>query len=129
MTSTADLHKFATKHMRGLIAKLSLCLNEGDNEAKVEAIEKDIAESIEEAIKEELFFSLPTNEIVKIIQKSEISHAETYINIISKMCEAKGGEAALVLNAIGAKESTFEECVEIVSSLKCSPVSLRLREL
>jgi hypothetical protein len=39
-------------------------LNTGDK-LKAEATEEDIIDSIEEAIKEKLFFSLPTNEIVK----------------------------------------------------------------
>jgi hypothetical protein len=112
------------------LTELATLLNEGDNETKVENIRESIAESIEEIIEEdELFFSLPTNEITKIIQKSDISNAETYSNIISRLCEAKGGEAALILNVIEAKEANFEECVRIVSSLKCSPVCVRLGDL
>ena len=103
-------------------------MNEGDK-LKAEAAEKVIMASIEDAIEEELFFSLPTNEIIKIIQKSDISNAETYSKIISRMCEAKGGEAALVLNVIEPKEATFNECVKIVSSLNCSPICVRLGEL
>ena len=114
--------------MESSITKLFHCLNEGD-EIKAESIEESIAESIEEALKGELFFSLPTNEIVKIVQKSDISNAETYSNIIVRMCEAKGGEAALILNVVEAKEATLEECVKIVSSLKCSPICVRLGDL
>ena len=88
-----------------------------------------VAESIEEAIEEELFFSLPTNEIIKIIQKSDVSNVETYSSIISRMCEVKGGEAALILNAVKAEEADFKKCVKIVSSLKCSSVCVRLGDL
>jgi hypothetical protein len=45
------------------------------------------------------------------------------------MCEVKGGEAALILNVIGSKELTFEECVQIVSSLKSSPICSHLGDL
>ena len=102
--------------MESSITKLFHCLNEGD-EIKAESIEESIAESIEEALKGELFFSLPTNEIVKIIQKSDISKAVICSNIISKMYEAKGGESALILNILKAKEATFEEPVKFVPDL------------
>ena len=114
--------------MRSFITKLISFLNKGD-EIKAEAIREGIAESIDEAVEEEIFFSLPTSEIIKIIQKSNISNAETYSNIINGICDAKGGEAALVLNAVNAKEATFEECVKIISSLKCSSVCVRLGDL
>ena len=97
--------------MKSVLEKLTLDLNECGNEAKVESVEVSIAESIEDAIEEELFFSLPTNEIVKIIQKSNIYDAEMYSNIIVRMCEAKGGEAALIINVVKAEDTTFEECV------------------
>ena len=51
----------------GTLTKLALLLNEGADEEKIELIEGCIIESIEEAIEEELFFSLPMNEIIKII--------------------------------------------------------------
>jgi hypothetical protein len=114
--------------MREHIEKLLRFLKKGD-ESKAEVIEEELAESIEKAIKEDLFFSLPTKEIIKIIQKRDISNVETYSNIIVRMCESKGGKAAFVLNAVKPKEATFEECVKIVSSLKCSPVCVRLGEL
>jgi ankyrin repeat protein len=122
------IHTTQYKNMKSLITKLSYFLNKGDK-IKVEAAIEEIAESIEAAVKEELFFSLPTNEIVKIIQKSGTSNAETCSNIIIKMCEAKGGEAALVLNVIEPKEATFNECVKIVSSLNCSPICVKLGDL
>ena len=111
--------------MENLIKELIRFLAKGD-EIKAEAIKEDIAESVEEAIEEELFFSLPTNEIIKIIQKSDVSNAETYSNIIVKIFEAKGEETALILNVVKASEATFEECVKIVSSLKCSSVCANL---
>jgi hypothetical protein len=55
--------------MENPIADLTLLLNEIGSEENVTAIEEEIAKSIEEAIKNKLFFSLPTNEIIKIIQK------------------------------------------------------------
>ena len=70
--------------MKSLLTKLTHYLNDGDK-LKAEAIEEDIIESIEDAIEKELFFSLPTNEIVKIIQKSDISNREIYSNIISSI--------------------------------------------
>jgi hypothetical protein len=114
---------------RDLIMKLALLLKEDGDKAKVKVVEECIVESIEEVIEEELFFSLPTKEIIKIIKKSDISDAETYSNIISKMSETKGGWASLILNFVEAKEATLEECIKIVSSLKCSPVCIRLGEL
>jgi hypothetical protein len=114
--------------MRKYLTKLILSLDKGE-ETEAEAIKERIAESIEEAINEEIFFLLPTNEIVKIIKKSDISDAEAYSKIISRMCEVKGVETALVLSVVELKEATFEECVQIVSSLKSSPICVRLGDL
>jgi surface protein len=102
--------------MKSLITKLALYLKKGD---KLKA----------ESTEEELFFSLSTNEIVKIIQKSGISNAVINSKIISRMYKVKGEEAALILNVVESKEATFEECVQIVSSLKCSPICVRLGDL
>ena len=52
--------------MKSLLTNYDLSLKEGDK-LKVEVHEECIIDSIEEAIEEELFYSLPTNEIIKII--------------------------------------------------------------
>ena len=89
--------------MKKLITKLIRFLKKGD-EIKAEAIKEDIIESIEEVIEEELFFSLPTSEIVNIIQNCNISDAETYSTIINRLSETKGSEVALILNVVEPKE-------------------------
>ena len=54
--------------MKGkLIAKLSSYLNEGGNSKKIETCEEVIVESIDEFAKEESFYSLPTDKILKIL--------------------------------------------------------------
>ena len=68
-------------------------MNEGGNEANVEAVEDNITESIKE---EPFFFSLPTNKI------------------IVRICEAKCGEETLILNAVEANEVTYKKCVRII---------------
>ena len=85
---------------------LTRLLNEGADKEKVEVVEEYIIDAIEEAVEEELFFSLPMNKIVKIIEKSDISNAETYSNIICIMCEVKGGEAVLILNVVESKKKS-----------------------
>ena len=91
--------------MKSLLSDLSSFLEKGNGDEKVYSLETSIAELIGEALEEGgLFFSLPTNEIVKIIQKSDISNAEMYSNIINRTCEVKGGEAALVLNVVDAAD-------------------------
>jgi hypothetical protein len=114
--------------MKTQITKLLKYLNKG-NRDKVNAAEENIAESIEEAIEEKLFFKIPMNEIVKIIEKSNISNAKLYSSIISRMCCVKGKEAALFLNVVEASGATLKECVQIVSSLTCSQVCVTLGKL
>ena len=53
--------------MKSLLTKHAHYLNEGDK-LKAEATEEDIIDSIEEAIGEELFFSLPTNECSNVLK-------------------------------------------------------------
>ena len=76
--------------MRTLIAKLSKLLNEGGNRHEIDDCEYDLVASIEEAVAEDSFFSLPTNEILKIIQKSGTENVELLCSIITKMNKRKG---------------------------------------
>ena len=55
-----------------LISKLSILINEGANKEIVEPLEEILIESISEAIKEDSFYNLPTNEILSIIRKTQI---------------------------------------------------------
>ena len=53
---------------------------------------------------------------------SDILDAETYSNIIIRMCEAKGGEAALLLNYLQYKLKTL--CIRYHKALISTPNTL-----
>ena len=114
---------------RKLISKLAALLNEGGKKDKIETCEELIADDIENYIEEKLLFELPTNEILKIVDKSNIENVEQICSIISKMSETKKEESILLLNVIKANEKTFEECLEIISKFDFSPICRRTSEL
>ena len=112
-----------------MISRLSTLLNEGGTKDKIETCEDIIAEEIIEYTKEDSFYELPTNEILKIIGKSCIENAEIIFNIIIKMRENKGEESTLLLNVIKKEEATLEECINILSKFEHCPLCRRMNEL
>ena len=112
-----------------LISKLKGLIEEGGNEKKIEAYEEVIVEEIEEYVKKELFYILPTNEIMKIIGKSEIGDVDALCEFISRMNANKGEESTLLLNVIKREDATLEECVKILSKFEHSPLCQRTNEL
>ena len=96
-----------------LITKLKKLIEEGGSEEDVEALEDAVAYEIEKFVKEECFYELPTNEILKIVEKSNIADVESHCELVSRMSASKGRESALLQNVIGRKGLTIEECIKI----------------
>ena len=95
-----------------LISMLLSEINEG-GDAK-EKYEDSLIESIEKAVKEEKFFELPTKEIMKIIEKSDIEDILVLREIVSGMSKKKGEETPLLLNVLKANEASFSECISVI---------------
>jgi ankyrin repeat protein len=112
-----------------VISKLTRFLNEGGIREKIEALEDVIVESMDEVVKEDGFYSLPTNEILTILQKSSIESVELLSSIVTKMNEGKGEESPLLLNVIDPKNATFDECISIISKFTKCPLCRRIGEL
>ena len=73
-----------------MISRLKDLTEKGLVNDEVEELEDIIAEEIEKHVKEESFYELPTNEISKIIKKSEIGDDVLLCDVISKMNKNKG---------------------------------------
>ena len=112
-----------------LISKLNDIIEEGASNDKVEACEDVIINGIEKYIKEEHFYDLPINEILKIIGKSELDDIKLLLDVISRMSEKKGEESTLLLNVIDCKEASLEECIKILSMFKQCRICQRVYEL
>ena len=104
-------------------------LNKGGEKDKVETYEDQIVDELDDYVEGKLLFELPTSEILKIIDKSDIEDVEQICSIISKMGESKKEESILLLNVIKADEPTLNECVTILSQFESSPVCRRMSEL
>ena len=115
--------------MKTMISKLYAMLSESGNKEEIEFGEDVLIESIEETIKEDNFYSLPLFEIIKIIQKSHVSDYSSLKMLVSKINETKSEESVLILNVIDPEESSFDECIRIISGLKNSPICKRIGEL
>ena len=112
-----------------LISELKTLLNEGGNKEKIEELEEVIEEDIEEYVEEELFYELPTKEILKIIDKSNIEDIELISTIITRMRENKQEESTLLLNVIKSNETTLDECIQILSKFEHCPICKRTNNL
>ena len=107
---------------RILISNFIALLNKGGEKDKVETYEDQIVDELDDYVEGKLLFELPTSEILKIIDKSDIEDVEQICSIISKMGESKKEESILLLNVIKADEATLNECVTILSQFESSPV-------
>ena len=111
------------------LSKLSKLLSKGETGEKIEAYEDLIIEEIEKHVKDDSFYSLPTEEIVRIIEKSSINDASLLMELTRNMSKNKGKDAVLLLNVISSEEATFEECVKIISNFSKCPLCSRLGNL
>ena len=112
-----------------LISKLRNLIEEGGSKKKVAAYEDVIVEEIEKYVKEESFYELPTKEILKIVEKSEIDDIELLCEFISRMNVKKGERSTLLLNVIKREEATLDECIKILSKFVHSQICQRTSEL
>ena len=101
-----------------LISLLKTLIEEGGNKDKIEAYEDAIVEEIEKYVKEESFYELPTDEILKILRKSNIEDVDLLCEVISRIIASKGEESALLISSFIGREETFEECIKLLSMFK-----------
>ena len=109
-----------------VISKLNILLTEGAADDRIEDLEDLIIGEIEKFVKEDSFYSLPTEEIVRIIEKGRIDDAELLIELTGNMSKNKGKDSILLLNVISSETASFEECVKIISNFSEIPICKRL---
>ena len=110
--------------IKNVISRLSTVIKEGKSK-KIERYEEVLIDSFDEAMKEESFYELPTNEILKLIERNNIESIETIFEIISRMNKSKPNKSVLLLNIIKRKEATFGECIKILSKFEQCPICKR----
>ena len=115
--------------MQRVISKLTKLINEGGDRVEIDALEDIVVESIDETVAEDSFYTLPTNEILTILQKSSIESIELLSSIVSQMSEKKMDESPLLLNVIDPKEATFDECINTISKFTKCPLCRRIGQL
>ena len=112
-----------------MISKLKTLVEEGVSKERIEVCEDAVAEDIEKYVKEDIFYELPINKILKIIGKSDIGDIEVLCELISRMCVNKGEDSTLLLNVIKREEATLEECIKILSKFEQCQLCQRTSEL
>ena len=103
---------------KSLIAQLKTLIERKCNEEEYEEHEYLIIEEIEKLIKEEQFYELPTNEILKIINKSTFADVNQLYDLVANMSASKGEESILLLNVINCDDMTLKDCTTIISKFK-----------
>ena len=96
-TFTPFYHQFASwvippnlQKMSRDISRLDILLSEGASNERIEAHEELIINEIEKHVKDASFYSLPTEEIVRIIEKSSINDAKLLMELTRNMSKNKG---------------------------------------
>ena len=115
--------------MSDVISKIKNITEGYGDKKKLETYEDYAAEHINDYINKKSFYELPTNEILTIIEKSEIREIELIWCAISKMRRSKGNESTLLLNVIKKEDATFEECIKTLSKFEQCQFCRRANEL
>ena len=115
--------------MRTVLGKLGVLVSEGGEESKIDILEETIIEDIADAIEEESFYSLPIEEIIKIIKKSESSEVLLLKKLVSNMSEYKEEASPLILKVIDSNKMSIDECIDIISCLKSCTICTRIGQL
>ena len=115
--------------MSNFNCKLIAALKENTSIERIERCKEVIAENINNCIEAENFFDIPTKEIIEIIKMSEIEEKELLLKVITKMNENKEDDAVLLLNIISLENPTLDDCINIISLFKNSPILTQISEL
>ena len=70
------------------VSKLIKLIGEKGSKERIKSLEDIIIESINKFAKEEDFYKLPTEEILEIVERSNIEDVKFLCEIISKMSES-----------------------------------------
>ena len=84
--------------------------------------------------KDELFYTLPPQNIFKIVSDGasligDKVKKDTLCRIIQIMSKKNANDASSLLNYISMKDSSLNECLQLIASLQCSPVCKQIAEL
>ena len=75
------------------------------------------------------FTNQSVDQILTIVERSDIEDVKELCRIVSEMSAKKGKEAVLLLNVINPETATLRECIKIISNFKNSPICKRIGEL
>ena len=62
--------------MKTVLGKLNILINENGEKSKIDILEETIVDEIGDSLREKSFYSLPINEILEIVKKSDISDTQ-----------------------------------------------------
>ena len=108
--------------------KEAICKNK---KQEIENIENEIAKNINEYCLNKDFYTLSTDVIKEIINKTninEIRDINTICNILENSSNYENN-APLLLSCFNPPKITLDECIKIISSLKKVPICLKLEKL
>ena len=116
--------------MKKVLSKLAKAISNRESNEEIKIYEGIVVESIEEAAKESDFYTLPIDEISKLVEKSDIESYELLSEIVLKTSEIKEKESPLLLNVINrVEELSLDECVKIIKNFIKCPLCVKIGEL
>ena len=82
--------------LRELILQINI--SSSGNQSKVNDIEEELSKGINDFYKDPLFFTLPINQIISILNKSRINNVDTVCDFLEKATKYKKEEAHYLLH-------------------------------
>ena len=115
-----------------IIEKLISSINKPESSSNIEFCKELLSESFDEAVEEDSFYELPTDEIKDIFKKYIETSEEKDANVISKLIKRVSlndpKEGFDMLRAVELEEPSFEECIKIISSASGCQICKQLGE-
>ena len=108
--------------MEDTIRELMNCLGKKGRDKRISAIEEYIGCNIKEAAELDIFYQLPIEQIIEILQSSEYISEETAQKVVAKTSEIKGEESLYLLTALRTNHFSLKACIDIVSQIKGCPI-------
>ena len=125
-----------SNNLKLLINQLSKILADNDVKLSFSTIEKQLANKIDETSKIEEFFQLPFENILSIIEKSDLWQYDESIsivrNIIQNISKKFPEKSGLLLNAIKCENSsylTLNDSICLLGELKTCDLCVQLKSL
>lgn len=127
------MSKVERENIKSDISNLIKAIENKSGYETISELEKKLAEKIKIAVDFDVFYDIPTDNILNIVAKSPVNDNRSAIviakKIISGVSEKRPNDACILLRVFAFDNADYDDIVDIISSLTCSKICTKLGEL